>query len=496
MQKKKLLKMLISVFLVVCVIISSFVLQSTAASNQSDTTASSEGTEPTQTETKQDTPEPKHNKDIEVAPYDAKDFQNTPLEKADNFDSIPDINAISNLAVIGNTENSITLKWDPQENISGYNLYYKRPGIDPDYSFLFSGPYNILTIKNLEPSIIYDFKVAAYAQVGELSYEGLSQEISMCTKPAAIKGLDIVRCGKETEFSWKKQNYISGYEIERQCTENNGSFIKYDIITDPNINSYIDANVQQGKSYFYRVRSYLDFNGQTYYGKYATITTVAGLHAPKLKSVKTQVNRVTFKWDSVDYASGYQILYSTKKDSDFKELTTTGGTYYNSARLKGGTHYYFKIRAYKDFPTRRIYGSYKRTDKIVSKKAYGVNVGDTYIEISLEEQTMWFILDGKIYTKTAVVTGNVGARATPKGTYRIFEKQSPSVLVGDDYRTTVNYWLAFTYSGCGIHDSTWRSAYGGDIYTYDGSHGCVNTPMDEVIKIYEKAHVGNYVVVY
>jgi lipoprotein-anchoring transpeptidase ErfK/SrfK len=70
--------------------------------------------------------------------------------------------------------------------------------------------------------------------------------------------------------------------------------------------------------------------------------------------------------------------------------------------------------------------------------------------------------------------------------------------VGDGYSSYVNYWLAFTYSGCGIHDASWRSAseYGGTTYQGNGSHGCVNTPYDAVKKIYQKAGIGTYVVVY
>ena len=75
---------------------------------------------------------------------------------------------------------------------------------------------------------------------------------------------------------------------------------------------------------------------------------------------------------------------------------------------------------------------------------------------------------------------------------------SPATLVGDDYRTEVKYWMALTYSGVGIHDSTWRSdsEYGGTTYQGNGSHGCINTPYDIAEKIYKTISPGIPVVIY
>ena len=48
----------------------------------------------------------------------------------------------------------------------------------------------------------------------------------------------------------------------------------------------------------------------------------------------------------------------------------------------------------------------------------------------------------------------------------------------------------------GLHDSSWRTEYAGDIYLTDGSHGCVNTPLDAIATIYNNITVGTLVVVY
>ena len=98
---------------------------------------------------------------------------------------------------------------------------------------------------------------------------------------------------------------------------------------------------------------------------------------------------------------------------------------------------------------------------------------------------MWFYKDGNTLVSTPVVTGDVSkGRGTPTGVYYILYKTTDYTLTGQGYESKVDYWLPFTQMGVGIHDSSWRNSYGGSIYTYDGSHGCVNTPKDAVETIY------------
>ena len=62
------------------------------------------------------------------------------------------------------------------------------------------------------------------------------------------------------------------------------------------------------------------------------------------------------------------------------------------------------------------------------------------------------------------------------------------------YETWVNYWMPVTYTGIGLHDLN-RSAYGGDIYINNGSHGCINLPLDVAKKIYDKVTINSPVMI-
>ena len=124
------------------------------------------------------------------------------------------------------------------------------------------------------------------------------------------------------------------------------------------------------------------------------------------------------------------------------------------------------------------------------------DIGNTYVEISLDQQHMWFYKDGQLIVSTDVVTGchNKGWD-THTGVYAIMYKERDATLVGEGYNSAVSYWMPF-YANVGIHDASWRSSFGRSIYINNGSHGCVNTPTDNAAAIYNNIEKGVPVVVY
>ncbi len=127
----------------------------------------------------------------------------------------------------------------------------------------------------------------------------------------------------------------------------------------------------------------------------------------------------------------------------------------------------------------------------------GMNdIGDSYVEVDLLNQKVWLYVDGEQLLETACVSGTYGTdRQTPGGVYDINGMQSPATLRGPGYASPVSYWMPFN-GGIGLHDATWRSEFGGDIFRTNGSHGCINLPLDAAELIYNTVHIGFPVVCY
>ena len=124
------------------------------------------------------------------------------------------------------------------------------------------------------------------------------------------------------------------------------------------------------------------------------------------------------------------------------------------------------------------------------------DIGDDKILISIDDQHVWVYFDGELWNESDVVTGRQNVHDTPTGVFYITECINGKYLRGADYKTWVNKWMRLTNSGIGLHDATWRSSFGGNIYTYNGSHGCINLPKKFAYDLYEHAYVGLPVIIY
>lgn len=122
--------------------------------------------------------------------------------------------------------------------------------------------------------------------------------------------------------------------------------------------------------------------------------------------------------------------------------------------------------------------------------------GDSYVEINLTAQHLFLYKDGKLIVDSDFVSGNVSQNnATPTGAYGITYTEKNATLRGANYETPVTYWMPFA-GNVGMHDAYWRSKFGGSIYKYSGSHGCINLPPEVAKVIFEHVEKNYPVLVY
>lgn len=128
-------------------------------------------------------------------------------------------------------------------------------------------------------------------------------------------------------------------------------------------------------------------------------------------------------------------------------------------------------------------------------KVAGINdIGNTYVEIDMTKQHIWFYKNGSLVVDGDVVTGNMQNNwGTPGGIYRLKYKEKDATLVGQDYASPVSFWMPFN-GGIGIHDATWRSVFGKEEYKTKGSHGCINAPYSVANAIFDNIEPGTPVV--
>lgn len=154
------------------------------------------------------------------------------------------------------------------------------------------------------------------------------------------------------------------------------------------------------------------------------------------------------------------------------------------------------------------------TNQIVSSVLYGISqsrepfpqitnldigdgkIGDTYIEVDMSKQMLYYYVDGELFLETDVVTGAVKrGRGTPQKICYVYAKQKNRTLKGANYSAFVNFWMPVS-GNIGLHDAKWRKEFGGEIYKNSGSHGCINLPKEAAEKIYDQVTIGTPVIMY
>ena len=122
--------------------------------------------------------------------------------------------------------------------------------------------------------------------------------------------------------------------------------------------------------------------------------------------------------------------------------------------------------------------------------------GNTYVEINLTAQHLYFYKKGSLLVDSDFVSGDTSkGHNTPVGAYAVTYKQKDATLRGPGYESKVTYWMPYC-NDVGMHDATWRGDFGGSIYKRNGSHGCVNLPASVAKTIFENIEAGYPVLVY
>lgn len=200
-------------------------------------------------------------------------------------------------------------------------------------------------------------------------------------------------------------------------------------------------------------------------------------------------NYVAWLADEYDTAGRDRVITSSATG---EPVTVSGGSYgFQINQLKEREQLMADIMGHVSTVREPIYSK--------TGVVYGENdIGNTYVEVDLSSQHLWFYKDGALILDTDFVSGtyNVRDRRTPGGSYSLMYKQRDQVLRGRkkedgtyEYESPVKYWMPFN-GGIGFHDANWRGVFGGSIFMSSGSHGCINMPTSAARTLYENIEAG------
>lgn len=195
------------------------------------------------------------------------------------------------------------------------------------------------------------------------------------------------------------------------------------------------------------------------------------------------------------------VDYIGRNYNSFGRVRTIKTSYGKTIKVSGGDYGWWLNRGkeVKELTDMILEGKQEVKEPAYFQTAsrYGEDdIGDTYVEINLTAQHLFFYKEGKLIVETDFVSGNVSRNyGTPTGTYPIQYKENDATLNGEDYSTPVKYWMPFN-GNIGMHDAPWRREFGKKIYLTGGSHGCINMPPAAAKKVFDNIKRGVAVIVY
>lgn len=199
--------------------------------------------------------------------------------------------------------------------------------------------------------------------------------------------------------------------------------------------------------------------------------------------IKEYIASLASKYDTI---GGKREFQATRGEV----VTIEGGTYGNQLNQKAETEYLLNA-----------FLAHNQADRVPeytkSARQQGADdIGGTYVEVDMGRQIMYYYEEGELQLETPIVTGNTALkRGTPERVCYVYAKQKNRILRGPGYASHVNFWMPVN-GGIGIHDAKWRSKFGGEIYKDGGSHGCINTPYDIMVKFFDMVDIGTPVVMF
>ncbi|MBR2295719.1 MAG: fibronectin type III domain-containing protein [Clostridiales bacterium] len=279
--------------------------------------------------------------------------------------------APQNVEAVPNSPTSITITWDPIDNVGGYEVYRATSENGP-FSLISSNiKTTSITSSSFSPGTTYYFKVRTcnYSYVvhgyvyGSFSDIVLARTDSIAT-PSAPDGVAASALSPSSvKVSWNATGNASGYEVYRSTSET-GTYVKVSsAVTATSLN---DNSAQSLTRYYYKVRAYTsDPNGNKYYGPFSSvISTITKPETPTGLTANPSSNTtIDLSWNSVYKPSEGTIIYEIWRNTSTTGIGVCIGKYVGqssvSKLLKPNTTYYYRVRAYWISPTNtRIYGDY------------------------------------------------------------------------------------------------------------------------------------------
>ena len=286
--------------------------------------------------------------------FDYSSSAYTTLTTVTTEDALITLDTPANPRETAKTETSITVAWDPVENVKQYGLIYKKT-TDSAYTTIKLAPETTsYKLTGLDGSATYYWRVRAIGD-GD-SYLTSAYTATRSVKPRQKLATPANEAYQATANSitatWNLVPNASSYRI--MYKQAGGSYVTVDV-DDPTATSHTISGLTKDASYAIKIAAIgdgFDYSSSAYTA--LTTVTTEGVPTPLAtpanprETAKTETS-ISVEWDPVENVTQYGLIYKKTTDSAYTTIKLDPETTsYKLAGLDGSATYYWRVRAIGD----------------------------------------------------------------------------------------------------------------------------------------------------
>ncbi len=267
---------------------------------------------------------------------------------------------------VNQIDGTIDISWSVNSDDYSYFQIY-RSASDDVYEYYDVSNSTSYTDYNAYVGVHYQYKiVTVYLDENDDELYSEPAFVDDACIPVSTPYIGTVTPAKShsLKISWYVDENLSGYELYRSTSKNGTYTLVKNMSTSTYFNyfnsySYKDSNLSVGKTYYYKLRGYMMYDGIKYYGDYSPVKSeTVRTNAPIMsQSYSKKAGTNTLKWKSVSDCNGYIIYFKSSAKGKYTKLKTLNGKSkltFTHKKLKNGKLYFYKIYSYKKIGNRTL----------------------------------------------------------------------------------------------------------------------------------------------
>lgn len=343
------MKRLVSVFLVLCMMLSCVAFGETLDGAQGEIMNEVSDVASDEVQTPDEPTQAPVNEDDIVLPDMDDDISILPSDDVNGPDPYRELVLLQPTDLIGTTlsETSVRIGWGSVAFATQYDVYRKLGG-ETSYTLLGSVPNNRLYYEdtNVTPgqAVYYRVRAVNVSYDGEQAkyvYSPDSQTLSYMTL-AKPKLQDPRGLGADTiRLNWSSVSGAQTYEVQMSTNATSGFTTVRTDLTGTLCNA---TGLKKATGYYFRVRAVRVFSsGEKFYSEYSNVGCGTPMDRPELTVVQSG-NNALLSWSASSGATGYIIYRKTGASGSYTLLAKTGAvTSFVDASINLGEVYYYFI---------------------------------------------------------------------------------------------------------------------------------------------------------